>query len=150
MKFYLLYNFMKNKPRTTIRGIIIPIVVVAFTLCHGAGFSQDSTKAYSIPRWKIDRLIKIALKAKECDTLVELQSKTINDGLRTEAKADSVIKSQSELIKTFRQDQVQRDSLQRDLHALVGTESQKKKKWRRIAIGIILLVVVKAVATGSP
>lgn len=138
---------MKTKPRTTTRAIFIGVVAI---LLHGAGFSQDSTKTYSLPRWKVDRLIKIALKAKECNTLVELQSKTINDGLRTEAKADSVIKSQSELIKTFNKEQVQRDSLQRDLNALVGVESQKKRKWKRVAIGIIIAIIVKTVATGSP
>lgn len=122
------------------------IVLLLFATCAQA---QDSTANYSIARFKVDRLIKIALKAKECDTLVHDQQKLINDDIRGQAKADSVIKAERDLSKTFQEHILQCDSLSTDRLKLISIENRQKKKWKGIVILMGVGEIVKFAFTGK-
>lgn len=125
-------------PRSTTWAVLF-VVAVAWPR---AGFSQDSLQNYSLPRWKVDRLIRIALKAKECDSLVEEQQHLINSDMRLQAKADSVIAAQSLLIRMYKEDIVKRDSLDMANQKIISAEKLKLKKYKVVSIGSVVLIIL--------
>lgn len=122
---------------------------ILFILTIICAQAQDTTGNYSIARSKVDKLIRIALKAKECDTLVHEQEKLIQDDIRSQAKADSVIKAERERGKTLEQHILQCDTLSTDRLQLLGIEHRQKKKWKGIAIFMGIAEAVKIALTGK-
>lgn len=127
-------------PRTTTWAMLF-VVAAAWP---STGFSQDSLQNYSLARWKVDRLIKIALKAKECDSLVNDQQHLINADMRLQAKADSVISAQASDIRLYHEDISKRDSLDVVNQKIIDTQKKEIRKWKKVSIGAILLGVLIA------
>jgi hypothetical protein len=111
------------------------VVAVAWP---STGFSQDSLKEYSVVRWKVDRLIKVALKAKQCDSLVNNQQLLINNDLRLQIKADSVIKAQADLIKTQKRDLAKNDTLDSINKKIIHGKNIEVIKWKIVGSGFMI------------
>jgi hypothetical protein len=100
-----------------------------------------------VPTWKARELMKIALQAKECDTLVNQQAIEINKGLKYEASQDSLIVIRSRenaIIKIENKDWNDRFNNQ---VSLTKIEKRKKRRWMEIA-GVIIVgeILVKFIS----
>lgn len=96
---------------------------------------------YSAPRWKIRRLVQIALSAATCDTLVQYQEKEINRGLQLIEASDAELVARS--LKQ-RLTEIERDEWRSkyDRQVLLTNDQRKKARrrtWSTIALGGITI-----------
>lgn len=116
--------------------------------CHAQTTNGDTTY-YSIERWKLKGLIKVAAKAKQCDNLVISQAKLISDAQHHEIAADSINRIQMARIEEFEKHVLDQDSVSVDLKKLIVIEKKKARPWKIGAITLGFIEVLRIVTTGK-
>lgn len=107
---------------------------------------EDTTRLYSLPIWKVWRLVKVAQIAATCDSLVKYQEVAIDKAARLQTASDSSLVSKSATLKfveASRDEWKQRFENQTELTDL---EIKGKWKWFWISLGVTLAWIGRELA----
>lgn len=97
--------------------------------------SQDSSVL--IAKWRLVRLVEIALQAQACDSLQKHQEREILAGIRLQTAADSLISLTTYQLTLARADRGMCNDQLANQKALGDIQKRKKRRWMWISAGIL-------------